>query len=544
MLKQPIIAAALLAGIAALAQPTAAGAAVKIPSCGELVGLGQEPDLRKLAPLNQVQGRFALPAPYVGPRAEELFGQPTLAWTQQDLAAVIKATGDCAAAAKKARKVPDAQALAAVWQSLGGVRSTLGGVAVTEQRLDQRLEGFLGIEPSRPTLVSLMAVASVRDGTAASMAKAAQALKDHSVQINAWHPVHSQAQYTLDLLRDTPEKSWAKVFPPIDKRIVEVRQWVIDDAKAAINATPETPEGLRAMAPALARTKAELSRWLPEAEIATLDKIAGLRRDAVEDGLVAKEAARIAALPPNADGLNQLRMVQASPVRAALSARRVAALDAKVVARRDEIGKVVTDEQIKQLDQYPSSLPGLRDIDAFKTNTARGLEALAGPEAARRFQEAAVKRMNKVGEESFPAFRKALGEVQGNEEGLAGFDEAVAEVRGPIGVLDAGMRTRYQDAIQKRRVELVAAVEKENARLVKLPLQGAVYADPRGGAKIEFRNKTRVYITMFGDMTVEGEYEVDGDRVIIRTPRSNDVFKREGAWLRNAMLNLRRMPEK
>jgi hypothetical protein len=287
-----------------------------------------------------------------------------------------------------------------------------------------------------------------------------------------------------------------------------------------------------------------MGRWLPEAEIANLDKIAGLRRDAIEDGLLAKESARIAALPANADGLNQLRMAKASPVRAALSAPRVAALDAKVVARRDEIGKLVTDEQIKQLDQYPSSLSGLRDIDAFKTNAARGLEVLAGPEAARRFQEAAVKRMNKVGEESFPAFRKALGEVQGNEEGLAGFDQAVAEVRGPIGMLNADVRSRYLDAVQKRRAELVAAVEKENARLAKLPLLGAVYADPSAGAKIEFRNKTRVYITMFGDMTVEGEYEVDGERVIIRTPRSNDVFKREGAWLRGAMLNLRRVAEK
>lgn len=164
-----------------------------------------------------------------------------------------------------------------------------------------------------------------------------------------------------------------------------------------------------------------VSEWL-----LALDGV-GQRRDAIEDALVAKKAARIAALPPNADGLNQLRMMQASPVRAAVSPQRVAALDAKVVARRDEIGTIVTDVQIKQLDQYPSSLSGLRDIGAFKANAARGLEALAGPEAARRFQEAAIKRMNKVGEESCPAFRKALGEVKETEEGLGGFDEAVAE---------------------------------------------------------------------------------------------------------------------
>jgi hypothetical protein len=87
-------------------------------------------------------------------------------------------------------------------------------------------------------------------------------------------------------------------------------------------------------------------------------------------------------------------------------------------------------------------------------------------------------------------------------------------------------------------------VAKDNARLAKLPLEGAVYADPGAGAKLEFRPRKRVYITMLNLHTVEGEYEVDGERVIIRTPSSNEVFTREGGWLRNPMLRLRRLPEK
>jgi hypothetical protein len=102
----------------------------------------------------------------------------------------------------------------------------------------------------------------------------------------------------------------------------------------------------------------------------------------------------------------------------------------------------------------------------------------------------------------------------------------------------------HLDAAAARRGEIVAAVEKEDARLAKLPLAGGVFAEPDGGAKLEFRSNKRVYITMFRDQTMEGEYEEDGDRVIIRTPRNNDVLKRDGAWLRGGGLNVKRQPDK
>lgn len=544
MSNRKIIACGIVVGLAALTWGQSPRAAIKAPGCAELVTFGQEIDMKQAVPLNQAQGRLWLPAIYMGPRAEQVFGQPTLAWSQDDVAAAVKLVGDCGNAAKKAKKTADAQALNAVWQSLAHVRSTLGAVTMTEQKLDQRLKTLLEAEPSRPTLVALMAVAAVREGSSQSLEKAAKALKDHSVQISAWHPVHSQAQYTLDLLRDAPTKSWQPIFPPIDKRIVEVRQWVIDDAKAAINATPESPEGLKAIAPALARTKVELANWLPEAELATLDKTAEARRTAIEDGLVAKETARIDAVPANADGLNQLRMAQASPIKGALSPARAAALDGKIAARREEVGKAVTDEQINRLDQFPNTMAGLRELDAFKNNTGRGLEALAGADAATRFREAATKRATKIGEDAFPAFRKAIVDLPATEEGLGEFEAALEQIKGLVGSLDANVRSRYLDAASKRREEIVAAVAKEDARLAKLPLQGAVFIDPGAGAKLEFSDRTRVYITMFRDQTVEGEYEADGDKIIIRTPRSNDVFKRDGAWLRGAMLNLKRQPER
>src|SRR5689334_23046087 len=115
--------------------------------------------MTKMVPLNHAQGQGALPAAYMGPRVQEVFGQPTLAWSQDDVAQAAKQTGDCGNEAKKARNAADIQALTVLWQSLGHVRATLGAIAVIEQRLDQRLKLLVELEPSRPALASTTIIA-------------------------------------------------------------------------------------------------------------------------------------------------------------------------------------------------------------------------------------------------------------------------------------------------------------------------------------------------------------------------------------------------
>ena len=543
-MKRPAIALSAATALLAIALPHFAEAAIKVPSCAELVKLGQDLKPNEVVPVNQVPSRFALFSVYASPRAEQMFGMKTLDWSQDDLAAVIKATGDCVNEAKKARKAPETQALGVVWQSLGAVRSTLGGIAATEKRLDDLIKALLSAEPSRALMVSTMAVASARPGTAAALTKADQSIRAHSNTVSLWYPAHTMGQNTLTTLRDVPERSWPRYMDAVDKRVPELQRWTVEDVRKTIDAIPDSPDGLRQIPPTLAKIKAELTPWLPATDIAGFETMARMRQDAIEDGIVAKAIALVDATALNADGLNQLRIVQATPARAVLSPDRAKKLDDRIAARRDEIGMAVADQQIKQLDTFPGTIAGLRDLNAYKTTVARNLEALAGPAATQRFRDAATLRATKIGESAFPEFRKALGEVKGTEEGLADFDAALSEIRGAVGGLDANLRSRYLDAAQKRREELVEAVAKENARLAKLPLEGAVYADSGAGAKLEFRARKRVYITMLNMHTVEGEYEVDGDRVIIRTPGSNDVFSRDGGWLRNAMLRLRRQPDK
>jgi hypothetical protein len=109
------------------------------------------------------------------------------------------------------------------------------------------------------------------------------------------------------------------------------------------------------------------------------------------------------------------------------------------------------------------------------------------------------RRATAIGEESIPAFRKSIAEMPATEHGLAAFDAAMAEIKGPLAVLHAGIRQRYIDAAAKRREEIVAAVANENAQLAKLPLTGSVYIDEALGTRIEFHDRNRVYIAFGAD---------------------------------------------
>jgi hypothetical protein len=160
-----------------------------------------------------------------------------------------------------------------------------------------------------------------------------------------------------------------------------------------------------------------------------------------------------------------------------------------------------------------------------------------------RFGEAAKKRATKIGEASLRPFRKALEDVPENEEGLSELDKALNEIKGPIASLDAPIRARYTEVASKRREEIVAAVQKEDARLARLSLPGGVFVDRQSGAKIEFRNRSRLYLTIFNQMS-EAEYEVDGDRIIIRMPNGNQVFMKEGPWIKGQGLAFKRQSDK
>lgn len=102
------------------------------------------------------------PTAFASPRFKQDFGLPAVEWTADDVAAAVKATGDCANATKKARNKDDMAALTALWRSFGGLRATVGSLAASEAKLDKGLHLLLDDPPSREVLDSLRVHAAGR----------------------------------------------------------------------------------------------------------------------------------------------------------------------------------------------------------------------------------------------------------------------------------------------------------------------------------------------------------------------------------------------
>ena len=133
----------------------AAEAAVKIPGCAELSAWGKELAPNATTPINPTPSRFSIPTSFASPRFEQDFGLPAVDWTADDVATAVKATGDCANAAKKARNKDDITALTALWRGFGGLRATVGALAASEAKLDKGLQVLLDDPPSLEALDAL-----------------------------------------------------------------------------------------------------------------------------------------------------------------------------------------------------------------------------------------------------------------------------------------------------------------------------------------------------------------------------------------------------
>jgi hypothetical protein len=58
-----------------------------------------------------------------------------------------------------------------------------------------------------------------------------------------------------------------------------------------------------------------------------------------------------------------------------------------------------------------------------------------------------------------------------------------------------------------------------------------IYQAPDGLVTLEFEDDGEVYVTAYGGGTFQGEYELDGARVIVKGPLGSQVFTQEGDQL-------------
>ena len=636
----PLIAAATL-------YPVLADAAIKVPACPALAAWVAKFDANDKVALSQTNRNLWLHGLLLSRDTEQLFGQPALKWTAEDLAAADKQVVACWNEARRGGPARAAEVKALEGFRGGAVRQ-FGGVlqvaAASDKRIDESLAALLAQPPSRDLLRALAAVGKAQGGAAEGWA-AANA--DLGGVPNG--PSRQQAAILLVALRDGLTTSGERVFAPVAKRLDEVRPTAVAEAAAALATPPGTPEGLRALDALLARTKTELGKSLSPADLASLDAAAATRRSAIEDEILAGETTKIAAVPPGLPGLAALQAIQASPIAAALSPPGVATLRQRAAERRDALedemlaeettklasvpvgppglaavqaiqtGPVATalsppraatlrqraderrgvivvgivDAQIALLEQFPTTIAGLRDLETYRGNAVRALQTIApAPEVARfaeaatarrealgsaivdqqvaeldrfkgslvglselesfragvvqalqqaggarnaaRFIDAASARTDVLAREALPEFRSKLGTIPANEEGMNAFHALMTTIDPTFERMEKGLQAQYGELAKTKLAALEKGVAEEDARLQALPLAGATYADvERSGAKFEFRDDKRLHMTMGAMGTFESEYRVDADRVTIVQfmGAGSMVMFRRGAYL-------------
>jgi len=518
---------------------TPASAAWQAPSCDALAQFaaahfppkkkGRKPPRWKLS---STARDLWLPAVMKEDGTAALFGAPVLEWTATDAQKGMKQAKTCARKMKKAKRGRDAQRLgwlsAAFKQKIGHV---LRKIEKAEKQLDGSLAALLAAPASRDALRATAALSRVKPGGKLDPA-------DWRV-LKTGTPPYSDGNNALSALRNLPDWRSDEVRPRVQARYDALRQPVVDELGKEIMAAPATLDGLNGLPATLAATRKDLGGALTEADYAALDAAAATRREAIEAELVKVEIARLAAVPDGLPGLAAVQAVIAGPVVAAVSEPRKLEIRKAGIERRRGLADAVIAAELAGFDGLPQSYDGLR---RFGQAEAAALGRLRGHDLGggmTEFEHGVRTRKTALGRAAFDDFKTQLAalpeDVAGRKQ-LGGLD---AESRRLLEGARRSVREAYQSAVAERRASIEAAVAREEARLARLPLEGAVFAD-RHGNKFEFRDGDRVYITFGGQVTHEAKYEEDGARVVLRTPQANMVMTRDGAWLKGNSFKLRR----
>lgn len=511
--------------------------ALEKPDCDSYAAWAMTLDKKDKWQLNSVNKRLNLPALYKSPQVENLFGKPALSWTRADVKAAIKQAKTCGREARKAKRKKERLAFRNIASSLHNrLNGFLGRSVQIQLGLDQAWAKLNEAPVSRQKLLAFGALHQMSAGGGLDPVY-------WRVISGSREPAYHAAVGVVTSLRDLPDTATEKLRPEIDHKFDALRAPVVAAVQEELNASPATLEGLKGLRANLAATRKELGTALTEDDLAALDQAAADRGRAIEDALLAEQIAAIKATPESVDGLNAVNSILAGPVTAALTEPRLGTLRQAAVDRRQAIGDVVIDSETTKLADFPATLDGLHQLRSFEAQVLARLDENRTGLSLTGFKHAVVERFAVLGRDALSDYKNALAALPEDETGLkalARFDSRNAAV---IKRIRRSTRQQYQAAHDQRQAALTEAVVKENTRLAALPLAGGVFAEHKG-PRFEFsEKKERVYMHMAGDVTVAGEYETDGDKVILKFPQANMVFQRDGAWLKGNGLELKRQPD-
>ena len=313
----------------------------------------------------------------------------------------------------------------------------------------------------------------------------------------------------------------------------------IGDGKAGYAAANQATARLTGTAQTNARAALSAARDLPQAELKgrvgpDAAKRAETTRVAVRDQIVAE----IAGMPASLGGLNALsgmRTALARDYASAFPRDDLQTLNGAIGRREAAVGKEIADMMVADIEGAPDGMPAFNNI-VTQTNPQM-LNRLPPAEAA-RVRSAANAKAEKVGNAMMPAFAKNLADLPVADESIDRLDgPTLADLRQSLAPAPAVL-ARFEQAAAARRAEIMTALTKAEAGAMR----GRHYADRAGRIKMEFVDRTRVFVTAPDGQTAAGTYSEEKDgRVVVTLPNTSMVLTREGRRLTGGPVELRRV---
>ncbi len=517
-----------------LLAPVPSAADIATPTCEAYLAWASGYDKKDRWQLNSANRKLNVPAVYESPKVEALFGKPALAWSQADVKAASKLAKSCSRQARKEKRGKDSLVFRNIQSALNyGLSGVLGRIERAEKELDTNWRALLAVPASKHSLQAFGALRQLGAGGALDPAYW-QVLAQN---INTAD--YKSARGVVAALREMPDEATESLRPEINERYEALRGPVVNALQQELAASPGTLEGLKALEAAMSTTREELGPALTDADYAALDET---RRQEIESVLLDEQIAAIDAATETLDGLATIKKILSGAAVEALTEPNAAVLQKAALERRETIGTTLVDAEIGKLSEIPGTLDGLHQLLSVEAQVLGMLDENKTGLSLTPFKHAVVDRFATLGKAAYSDYEDALDAFPENEQGLKDFRAFVARNKSVIQRIRRSTREKYELASVERLQTIEAAVEREHARLAALPLPGAVFAQSRG-PRFEFRDDSRVYMVMSKEVTVEGEYEEDGDRLIIRTPQGNMVMNRDGIWLKGYGMELKRQSQ-
>lgn len=508
----------------ACAAATPAEAQIKTPDCATLGRFLQGVDLGDRHQLNRWTV-YAISKAFLGDAWMGLYGKPAMKLTQAEVAAIRQGADACEKAASKAKDRTTARTFALfkteVQKNLGPI---LAMIEKAEPQLDPAIDKLASYPPS---MDMLNVVVSIREFVKTGDDRLVRGNYGGRIDRN----MEKDLQAVFTLLRQLPQEVGPQRLPPkIDPLYAPSRDMALKGEIEKLEAVPMTVGGLRDLDRSLRGAKGTFGKLLAPEELAVLDEAAAKRRTAIHDHLVADGKGKIDAMPANFSTLTMLSRSGPGPYANGLPPERVKDIEAHIAARKEAIADAVLQSSIEDLPKFPPTFEGITELANYQQGFRQKAGPLVGPERVQKLDAAVKDRAQEIAKEALPQFRKRVDELPETRAGIAELDRLAHNLVPTIGRIDLHLVNPFSKYAEERRAKLVAAVEAEEKRLASLPLAGQMFASANGDLKLEFRDRSRVYVSIFGEMQ-EAKWEQDGNRVIIRLPTANRVLERRGAYL-------------